>query len=72
MRGDFHPNGLATAIGSFPHADPEAACDLIFRHLSQAPAWPQLPKRGFQETMCPQYAAGLPALVIDRAAERIY
>ena len=72
MRSGFHPNGLATAIGSFPHADPEAACDLIFRRLSQAPAWPQLPKRGFQETMCPQYASGLPALVVDRAAERIY
>ncbi len=72
MSSAFIPNGLPTAVGSFPQTDPEAACDLMLRRLSEAPVWPQLPKRGFLETMCPQYAQGLPALVLDRTAERIY
>lgn len=72
LRDSFHPSGLATAIGSFPHADPGPALELIFRELPAAPAWPQLPKRGLKENMCPQFSAGMPALVVDREKNRIY
>ncbi len=72
MNSPFAPCGLPTAIGSFPHAAPAEAVDLMLRRLDQAPVWPQLPQRGFLETMCPQYSQGLPGLVVDRAAERIY
>lgn len=36
------------------------------------PAWPQLPRRSFRESMYVQYSAGLPALVVDEASEKIY
>jgi hypothetical protein len=68
----FQPNGLATAIGSFPHQAPEEAVDLIFNYLPEAPAWPQLPRRDFRENMCVQFSRGMPALVLDPEKERIY
>ena len=34
--------GLATAIGSLPHQDMEAALELVFEHLPDCPHWPQL------------------------------
>ncbi len=68
----FKPNGLATVVGSFPHRDAGAACDLIFKYLSEAPAWPQLPHRSFKENMCPQYSKGMPALVLDPEKGRTY
>lgn len=71
-KNKFQPNGLATVIGSFPHRDAEAACDLVFKYLPEAPAWPQLPRRDFKENMCVQYSPGMPALVLDPDEERIF
>ncbi len=61
-----------SAIGSFPHTDPHAACDLILECLDELPVWPQLPHRGFQENMYAQYAEGMPGAVLDLAAAKIW
>lgn len=63
---------MATAIGSLPYTDPEEACDVTLRHLSEAPAWPQLPHRDFRENMYAQYSEGLPGVVIDRDRLKVY
>ncbi len=68
---EFKPCGLATAIGSFPHVDPGGALELIQSCLPDAPAWPQLPKRGLKENMCPQFSHGMPALRLDMEAGKI-
>ena len=47
---------MATGIGSLPLTDPDAAVALALRYLPEAPIWPQLPKRGFQEHMGGQYS----------------
>lgn len=69
---NFTPRGLATAIGSFPHTEPGPALELIGKYLPEAPAWPQLPKRGLRENMCPQFSSGLPALKLDLEEGKIF
>jgi methionine synthase II (cobalamin-independent) len=54
--------GLATAIGSLPHQDIEAALDLVFEACPEVPFWPQLPKRDKREGMVAQFLQGLPVL----------
>jgi len=66
----FKPRGLATAIGSMPHADPAEAGALALRYLPDIPVWPQLPNRSFLENMYAQYSEGLPGVVIE--GEHIY
>ena len=61
----FNPQGLATAIGSFPHTDPDAACDLVLKTIPEVPVWPQLPKIDLRELMDFQYCEGLPRIEID-------
>jgi methionine synthase II (cobalamin-independent) len=68
----FSPQRLATAIGSFPHKDAGAACDLILRTIPEIPVWPQLPAVDFREGMEIQYSEGLPCVVIDSASQRMY
>lgn len=68
---EFKPCGLATGIGSFPHSNPQPALDLISKYFSSCPAWPQLPKRGLKENMCPQFSQGIPALRLDPAGKKI-
>ncbi len=68
----FALNLLPTAVGSLPHSDPVAACDLIRRVLPEIPIWPQLPRRSFRENMYAQYSEGFPGVVIDEAQERIW
>jgi hypothetical protein len=63
---------MATAIGSFPHSDPERALDIIFRTMPEAPLWPQLPRLGLLEQMEIQYSEGMPRSVIDRDKARMY
>lgn len=66
----FELSGLATAVGSMPHTDPEEACRLVVRFLPEIPAWPQLPKRSFLENMYAQFSEGFPGVIIEE--ERIY
>ncbi len=47
--------GLATAIGSLPHQDPEPALGLIEAYLPVIPHWPQLPLLGPQEGFVLQF-----------------
>ena len=55
---------LPTAIGSMPQTDPQAACSQVVHYLKDIPAWPQLPKRSFQENMYVQYSEGFPGVVV--------
>jgi hypothetical protein len=68
----IRPKCVATAIGSMPHADPEAALDLVFRAIPHAPIWPQLSGRGLREQMEIQYSEGLPRVVLDTERDRLY
>ena len=61
----FNPCGMATAIGSLPHRDPEAACDVILKSIPEIPFWPQLPRTDFRESMAIQYMEGLPRTSLD-------
>jgi hypothetical protein len=66
------PKCEATAIGSMPHATAEAALDVIFGAIPNAPIWPQLSARGLYEQMEIQYSEGLPRVVVDEEKERMY
>ena len=57
-------NCLPTIIGSMPHTDPVKACSLVAEYLKDIPAWPQLPKRSFKESMCAQFSQGFPGIVV--------
>jgi methionine synthase II (cobalamin-independent) len=63
---------MATGIGSLPLTDPDEAAALTLRYLPEAPVWPQLPKRGFQEQMGAQYSGSLPGIVRDETRQRFY
>lgn len=54
---------LPTMIGSMPHTDPAKACALVNHYLKDMPAWPQLPKRSFRESMSVQFSQGFPGIV---------
>ncbi|MBI2917015.1 MAG: methionine synthase [Chloroflexi bacterium] len=64
MGKPFVPRGLATAIGSLPHTDPEAGCALMRRHLPEIPLWPQLPRRSPLENMYAQYSRAFPGVQV--------
>jgi hypothetical protein len=61
-----------TPVGSFPHEDVDAACDLILKNFPEIPAWPQLPKITLNEQMEIQYSEGMPCRVIDTAKGRMF
>lgn len=69
---NFHANYLATAIGSFPHQDPNTACQIILENLPEMPVWPQLPRIGFLENMYVQYSEGLPCVNLDIENKKIF
>ena len=68
--GRFEPNLLPLHVGSLPHTNPQAACELILENFAQISTWPQLPKRAFWENMYVQFSEGFPGVVLD--GERIY
>jgi len=55
---------LPTAIGSMPHTNPDEACSIVMKYLSDIPAWPQLPKRSPEENMIIQFSEGFPGIII--------
>ncbi len=65
----FQAELRSLAGGSLPHADPDAACQLVMDNLS-IPTWPQLPKRSFLENMYVQFSEGFPGVVV--ADEQLY
>lgn len=68
----FQPRCMATMIGSLPHSDPEAAVRLVLDHLDEAPIWPELPGRSFQEEMVPEHVEGLPGLRLDLKDRKVW
>lgn len=66
---EFKAELRTVAVGSVPHTDPAAACDLMLNALD-IPTWPQLPRRAFLENMYVQYSERFPGIVV--ADERIY
>ncbi|MBL7183158.1 MAG: methionine synthase [Anaerolineae bacterium] len=66
----FEPSLLPLHVGSIPHTDPQAACELVLEHFSHIPTWPQLPRRTFLENMYVQFSEGFPSVVLED--ERIY
>jgi methionine synthase II (cobalamin-independent) len=63
---------ISTAIGSLPHQDVRQATELIRKVFTEAPFWPQLPKRDFREGMYIQYSEGLPGATIDSEKQRLF
>ena len=68
----FDPKCMATGIGSFPHQDVSAACELILKTTPEIPLWPQLASIDFREQMEIQYSEGLPCVVLDEVKQRMY
>lgn len=68
----FKASLAASSVGSFPHTDISAVCDLILRHFPEIPVWPQLPATNLREQMEIQYSEGMPCTVIDESRERMY
>lgn len=56
--------GMATAIGSLPHRDAQAAAALTLRCLPELPAAPQLPLRSKREGVVAQWAGAVPGVVV--------
>lgn len=76
MTKNFAPNFSATAVGSLPHTDPVAACELVRKFLPEIPAWPQLPRRDPRESIYAQFSRDFPGallrdghVVVDRARD---
>lgn len=72
----FKPSFSATAVGSMPHTDPIAACELVRQYLPEIPAWPQLPKRDPRESIYAQFSRDFPGaaihdghVVVDRSGD---
>lgn len=68
--GTLQPELKALHIGSMPHADPQRACALGFELFPDIPAWPQLPRRTFNENMYAQFSERFPGVVLEE--ERIW
>ena len=66
----FEPKLLSLHLGSLPHTEPQAACELILEDFPHIPTWPQLPKRAFLENMYVQFSEGFPGVVLEDG--RIY
>jgi len=68
----FKPKCLATSIGSLPHKEPRRAVELVLESLPRIPAWPQLPRRRFEENMCAQFSEGMPCLIVDSRKQKVH
>ncbi len=69
MMPDFH--FLTTHVGSVPHPDGSDLCTWLASRLD-IPAWPQLPRRNFRESMYVQYTANLPGIKVNEVKEKVY
>lgn len=58
-------NFATTLIGSLPHGTAEEAVDNVLDGRVDCPAWPQLPARGYCESMYLQTGGHLPGLQVD-------
>lgn len=64
---------LATGVGSLPHQNKTQACQFILENFKQDIIfWPQLVRRSYLENMYVQFSQGMPSVVIEKDAQRIY
>ncbi|MEW6407001.1 MAG: hypothetical protein AB1649_34925 [Chloroflexota bacterium] len=63
-------NFLTTHVGSVPHTTAAGLTEKLAAALD-VPAWPQLPRRSFRESMYVQYSPTLPSVEVDEAKEKI-
>jgi hypothetical protein len=68
----FKPGCLPAAVGSLPHLHPYDGVELVLKHLPEIPIWPQLPNRGYLESMYIQFSEGMPFLQFDPNKGRMY
>ena len=68
----FEPRLMPLHLGSLPHTDPQAACDLVSESFAHISTWPQLPKRTFLENMYVQFSEGFPGVILNLEDERIH
>jgi len=61
-----------TMIGSVPYKSSDDTFAALDEWPLSIPAWPQLPKRSFRETMIPQYAEGFPGITFDETEKRVF
>jgi methionine synthase II (cobalamin-independent) len=66
----FSPKFWTTHLGSLPHTSLKGIPEKLIE-LLDIPAWPQLPKRSFRESMYVQYGAGLPNVIVDEEKGKI-
>ncbi len=66
----FAPRFWTTHVGSVPHLSNQALIQLQLSRLD-IPAWPQLPRRDFRESMYVQYSAVLPGTLLDQSKQKI-
>jgi hypothetical protein len=64
-------NFLTTHVGSIPHTKADEISEKL-TGLLDVPAWAQLPRTSFRESMYVQYSSALPGLVVDEAKEKVY
>jgi methionine synthase II (cobalamin-independent) len=48
-----------------PHVNPDEACSVVMKFLTDIPAWPQLPGRSLKENMVIQFSEGFPGVVVN-------
>jgi hypothetical protein len=64
-------NFLTTHVGSVPYPSIDGLTEKL-ASLLDVPAWPQLPRHSFRESMYVQYSPSLPAICEDPVQEKIF
>lgn len=64
-------NFLTTHVGSVPYPTTDSLTERLVDTLD-IPAWPQLPRRSFRESMYVQFAPALPAVCIDIENKKVF
>ncbi len=71
-KAPLEPRFAMIAIGSMPMTEAEPATRLMLEAFPEVASWPQLPKRDFRENMYAQYSEGMPGVVVDLNAARVW
>jgi methionine synthase II (cobalamin-independent) len=68
---NLNPAFLTTHLGSVPHPGDNGLSGALVNMLD-IPAWPQFPRRVFQESMYVQYITALPGIRLDEASAKAF
>jgi hypothetical protein len=69
---NFSPGCLPAAVGSLPHLNPQDGVELMLNTIPEIPAWPQLPKSSYLESMYIQFSGGMPFVQLDAEKGRMW